>query len=85
MPPGILFALTLWGPGQYMHAYQYMHIYAVTYLYDSLVYQSYVNWPVYKGIDGELCTDAQMVNPLRAIFFQREHKHIFAFYVIPPH
>ena len=25
------------------------------------------------------------LNPLRAISFQREHKHIFTFYVIPPH
>ena len=25
------------------------------------------------------------VNPLRAIFFPREYKHLFVFYVIPPH
>ena len=25
------------------------------------------------------------INPLRAIFFQTEQKHIFTFYVIPPH
>ena len=27
----------------------------------------------------------RQINPLRAIFFQREHKHTFTFYVIPPH
>ena len=25
------------------------------------------------------------INPLRAKFFQREHKYIFTFYNIPPH
>ena len=29
--------------------------------------------------------DAGLVNPLHAIFFQREHKHIITFYIIPPH
>ena len=27
----------------------------------------------------------QYINPLRAKFFQREHKHIFTFCVISPH
>ena len=27
----------------------------------------------------------QGINPLRAKFFQSEHKHVFTFYVIPPH
>ena len=45
---------------------------------------AFVSW-VLVGEIASLTAGECHVNPLHAIFFQGEQKHVFTFYVIPPH